>query len=116
MHIYSHGHMGTVQDLNQLQEKHATRPDIFAEMEEEQEIEILTQEITQAREEDQGVCQCAAKWDHGGSGSGGDGFVLEEGLMKVSTPRCSLVPRRACKPSTTEAKQDLTKKSKWQKM
>ena len=40
-------HMGTVQDLNQLQEKHATRPDIFAEMEEEQEIEILTQEITQ---------------------------------------------------------------------
>ncbi|KAL5466760.1 hypothetical protein EMCRGX_G030909 [Ephydatia muelleri] len=36
-----------MQDLNQLQEKHATRPDIFAEMEEEQEIEILTQEITQ---------------------------------------------------------------------
>ena len=37
----------TVQELSQLQDKHATRPDVFDDVEEEQEIEILTQEITQ---------------------------------------------------------------------
>ena len=36
-----------VQELTQLQDKHATRPDVFDDVEEEQEIEILTQEITQ---------------------------------------------------------------------
>ena len=38
-----------VQELTQLQDKHATRPDVFDDVEEEQEIEILTQEITQVR-------------------------------------------------------------------
>jgi len=38
-----------VQELGQLQEKHSTRPDVFDDVEEEQEIEILTQEITQVR-------------------------------------------------------------------
>ncbi len=37
----------TVQELCQLQDKHATRPDVFDDVEEEQEIEILTQEISQ---------------------------------------------------------------------
>ncbi len=36
-----------VQELCQLQDKHATRPDVFDDVEEEQEIEILTQEISQ---------------------------------------------------------------------
>lgn len=36
-----------MQELGQLQDKHSTRPDIFDDVEEEQEIEILTQEITQ---------------------------------------------------------------------
>ena len=36
-----------MQELSQLQDKHATRPDVFDDVEEEQEIEILTQEITQ---------------------------------------------------------------------
>ena len=36
-----------MQELTQLQDKHATRPDVFDDVEEEQEIEILTQEITQ---------------------------------------------------------------------
>lgn len=35
-----------MQELTQLQEKHSTRPDVFDEVEEEQEIEILTSEIT----------------------------------------------------------------------
>ena len=39
--------MYAVQELSQLQDKHATRPDVFDDVEEEQEIEILTQEITQ---------------------------------------------------------------------
>ena len=33
--------------LSQLQDKHATRPDVFDDVEVEQEIKILTQEITQ---------------------------------------------------------------------
>ena len=33
----------------QLQDKYATRPDVFDDVEEEQEIEILTQEITQVQ-------------------------------------------------------------------
>ena len=41
-----------VQELTQLQDKHATRPDVFDDVEEEQEIEILTQEITQVRTSD----------------------------------------------------------------
>ena len=40
-------YMYAVQELSQLQDKHATRPDVFDDVEEEQEIEILTQEITQ---------------------------------------------------------------------
>ena len=36
-----------MQELSQLQDKHATRPDVFDDVEEEQEVEILTQEITQ---------------------------------------------------------------------
>ena len=36
----------TVQELSQLQDKHTTRPDVFDDVEVEQEIEILTQEIT----------------------------------------------------------------------
>lgn len=36
-----------MQELCQLQDKHATRPDVFDDVEEEQEIEILTQEISQ---------------------------------------------------------------------
>ena len=36
-----------MQELAQLQDKHATRPDVFDDVEEEQEIEILTQEISQ---------------------------------------------------------------------
>ena len=36
-----------VQELSQLQDKHATCPNVFDDVEEEQEIEILTQEITQ---------------------------------------------------------------------
>ena len=39
----------SVQELSQLQDKHATRPDVFDDVEEEQEIEILTQEITQVQ-------------------------------------------------------------------
>ena len=39
--------MYAVQELSQLRDKHATRPDVFDDVEEEQEIEILTQEITQ---------------------------------------------------------------------
>ena len=38
-----------VQELSQLQDKHATHPDVFDGVEEEQEIEILTQEITQVK-------------------------------------------------------------------
>ena len=38
-----------MQELSQLQDKHATRPDVFDDVEEEQEIEILTQEITQVQ-------------------------------------------------------------------
>ena len=38
--------LSTVQELTQLQEKHSTRPDVFDDVEEEQEIEILTAEIT----------------------------------------------------------------------
>ena len=41
--------LATVQELSQLQDKHSTRPDVFDDVEEEQEIEILTQEITQVR-------------------------------------------------------------------
>ena len=41
-----------VQELSQLQDKHATRPDVFDDVEEEQEIEILTQEITQVHNYD----------------------------------------------------------------
>lgn len=37
----------TVQELCALQDKHSNRPDIFDDVEEEQEIEILTQEISQ---------------------------------------------------------------------
>ena len=36
-----------MQELAQLQDKHATRPDVFDDAEEEQEIDILTQEISQ---------------------------------------------------------------------
>lgn len=36
-----------MQELAQLQDKHATRPDVFDDVEEEQEIDILTQEISQ---------------------------------------------------------------------
>ena len=36
-----------MQELSQLQDKHTTHPDVFDDVEEEQEIEILTQEITQ---------------------------------------------------------------------
>lgn len=36
-----------MQELSQLQDKHSTRPDVFDDVEEEQEIEILTQEISQ---------------------------------------------------------------------
>ena len=36
-----------MQDLVQLQDKHSTRPDVFDNVEEEQEIDILTREITQ---------------------------------------------------------------------
>lgn len=39
----------SVQELSQLQDKHATRPDVFDDVEEEQEIEILTQEISQVQ-------------------------------------------------------------------
>ena len=46
-HIHTHTHTHVVQELTQLQDKHATRPDVFDDVEEEQEIEILTQEITQ---------------------------------------------------------------------
>ena len=38
-----------MQELTQLQDKHATRPGVFDDVEEEQEIEILTQEITQVQ-------------------------------------------------------------------
>ena len=38
-----------MQELSQLQDKHATCPDVFDDVEEEQEIEILTQEITQVQ-------------------------------------------------------------------
>lgn len=44
VHVYL---TNTVQELCQLQDKHATRPDVFDDVEEEQEIEILTQEISQ---------------------------------------------------------------------
>ena len=37
----------TVQELSQLQDKHATLPDVIDDVEKEQEIEILSQEITQ---------------------------------------------------------------------
>ena len=43
-----------VQELSQLQDKHATRPDVFDDVEEEQEIEILTQEITQVQKSNGG--------------------------------------------------------------
>ena len=36
-----------MQELCDLQDKHSTRPDVFDDVEEEQEIEILTQEISQ---------------------------------------------------------------------
>ncbi len=36
-----------MQDLAQIQHKHSTRPDIFDNVEEEQEVDILTREITQ---------------------------------------------------------------------
>ena len=36
-----------MQELTLLQEKHSTRPEIFDDADEEQEIEILTQEISQ---------------------------------------------------------------------
>ena len=36
-----------MQELYDLQDKHSNRPDVFDDVEEEQEIEILTQEITQ---------------------------------------------------------------------
>ena len=45
--MYSVTCISPVQELTQLQDKHATRPDVFDDVEEEQEIEILTQEITQ---------------------------------------------------------------------
>ena len=38
-----------MQELSQLQDKHATRPDVFEDVEEEQEIKTLTQEITQVQ-------------------------------------------------------------------
>ena len=47
-HTYTHTHH-RVQELCKLQDKHATRPDVFDDVEEEQEIEILTQEISQVR-------------------------------------------------------------------
>ena len=43
-----------VQELSQLQDKHATRPDVFDDVEEEQEIEILNQEITQVQKSNGG--------------------------------------------------------------
>ena len=43
-----------VQELSQLQDKHATRPDVFDDVEEEQEIEILIQEITQVQKSNGG--------------------------------------------------------------
>ena len=49
IHVSSIVHCSTVQELTQLQDKHATRPDVFDDVEEEQEIEILTQEITQVQ-------------------------------------------------------------------
>ena len=36
-----------MQELSQLQDKHATCPDVFDDVEEEQEREILTWEVTQ---------------------------------------------------------------------
>ena len=36
-----------MQELCELQDKHSNRPDVFDDVEEEQEIEILTQEISQ---------------------------------------------------------------------
>ena len=47
VHVRVHVCVSAVQELTQLQDKHATRPDVFDDVEEEQEIEILTQEITQ---------------------------------------------------------------------
>lgn len=44
----------TVQELCALQDKHSNRPDVFDDVEEEQEIEILTQEISQVN----------TKWHH----------------------------------------------------
>ena len=43
-----------VQELSQLQDKHATRHDVFDDVEEEEEIEILTQEITQVQKSNGG--------------------------------------------------------------
>ena len=41
-----------MQELSVLQDKHGTRPDVFDDVvEEEQEIEILTQEISQVNAE-----------------------------------------------------------------
>lgn len=43
-----HGNLSTpVQELDNLQGKHSTRPDIFDDVEEEHAIDILTAEITQ---------------------------------------------------------------------
>ena len=36
-----------VQELEELQEKHSTRPDVFDDVEEEHAVDILTAEITQ---------------------------------------------------------------------
>ncbi len=36
-----------MQDLNGLQDKHSTRPDVFDDVEEEHAVDILTAEITQ---------------------------------------------------------------------
>ena len=40
-----------MQELEELQEKHSTRPDVFDDVEEEHTIDILTAEITQVMNE-----------------------------------------------------------------
>ena len=43
-------HPLTVQELQELQDKHSTRPDVFDDVEEEHAIDILTAEITQVQQ------------------------------------------------------------------
>ena len=40
-----------MKELEELQEKHSTRPDVFDDVEEEHAIDILTAEITQVMDE-----------------------------------------------------------------